>query len=294
MTKNNNKKIKERKYYRQKTEVLLLVASVIFSLAIYLLLSYLGYKAVTDKREQMFLASFFEGDMDIVDFILTTGGYISIIILVIIIFDMIFEFLKTHNRAFAIDIHVSEKQFPELLEYEKEYAKKLGIKSLPYIYVSSEEEMLNTYSFYFDDKNIVRVSSVDAFISKPMGNFTGKFAVAKKLANIYMGYCNYFLFVLTIFSNWIPIFKHLRNRVTNYTSDKIAAELIGKENAMKAIMMFEVNQYALPHINIEEYMKNAKMVASAKEMVFANVLRDMPIPAYRIEAIMDERDGRLF
>lgn len=289
--------IKDRKYYRHKMEIPLIGISVTISLVIFFVLTYLGYYAIKKEEEKHWLFGIIFEGIDLTDIItnklLKIGGYISILIIVLVILKMFFMFLVSHNKAYARDVHITEKQFGELLDAEKEYAEKLGITDIPELFVAKDKEVMTLKGAIVDHAQIIRIFSEEVTCTATEGYYAAKFSIAKKLAAIYMGYYNPALFVFTIFSNWIPILSHACNRVMTYTTDKIAAELVGKDVAMQSIMATEINMYMLPYVNSSDYMENTKKVAEEKLMIFANILSNIPIPAYRIDAIKNGKDGKL-
>lgn len=294
MKKNIKNKIKDPDFYRHKVEKLLFVISAFLSLAIFILLSYLGYAATLGKEERNLISQIFLIESDFVDAVLNIGGYIAIALIIFFIINILITYYKYRISAKAYDVHISERQLPMLIKAEKEYAKKLGINRLPKLFVSIKKEDLETHGIRISNPNVIRIPCEEIIATANKGYYGAKFAIAKHLANEYLGYNNLSYFIPIIFSNWIPVFSQLGGRIKTYSTDKVAADLIGKEEAIDAIFEDSVNIWFIKYMNRKEYINNTKNVTNDRSMIFANILSYVPIPAYRIDAIKNDKYGKLF
>lgn len=251
--------------FRHKLEKPLFVISVFLSFAIFFL-SFLGYEATMETGDRNLILQIFEIESETAVIVFKIGGYIAIIFIIYIVLNVFMTYYNFLIDAKANDVYISEKQFPMLLEAEKEYAEKLGIEKLSQLFVSNEKEELSVKDIIVINPNVIRIPYGEIIVSANKDYYGPKFTIAKHLAYNYMGYCKPILFLLILFSNWIPILKNIGNRLMTYSTDKIAAELIGKENAIKAIMESAVDIWFIEYMNVEEYIENTKNVAKDKDM----------------------------
>lgn len=283
---------------KHKAGPILLSIAIIVSLFIYAFLIYfctIGIKNIVLKKEIFELFNEEEWAINIIEYF---GGFAAIIILIIIFIIVFFNLHIFSITALAYDVPITENQFKELFDFEIECAKKLGLKEIPKLYIDTysygEEETININGAKFDNKHILRIDAQDIYNSAEEDYYVAKFTIAKKLASIYFGYLEAPILILTLCSKWIPILSHLRNRVICYDCDKGAVALVGKELAIKAIVTRSTGYYLTPYMNRDDYISNMKNVVNEKDVIYENIFLDVPLAAYRIEAIMQDRDGRLF
>lgn len=286
--------MKNREFYRHKMEKPIKVISIFISFLVFVILAYIGYVAAIGSEENNFILQILKLDSEFSEFAMKIGGYIAIVIILFVVISIYFACLISESNAQAKDIYVTEKQFPSLIKAEKAYAKKLGIKKLPKLFVAKNREFLVVQGASFDNPNVIRIPSSEIIATANHDYYAAKFFIAKHLAAMYMGYFSKILFLMTAFSNWIPILNNVVNRLITYSTDKIAAELVGKEKAIKSIMESEVDIYILPYLNDADYIENTKKVVKNKDMMWENLFSDIPIPSYRIDAIRSGKDGKLF
>lgn len=194
-------------FKKHKATTPLLVISVIVSLAVYAFLVNLCNMAIGNIAIKNTLNEILSEEEWIIEIIRYYGGYAIIIVILIIIVIMIRHLYKLWVTAIAYDIRVSEKQFPELYEFEKECAKKLGIKKLPRLYINAsctEEERAK--SSEIENAHLLRIDYLEVYNSINDNYNVAKFTIARKLAAIYLGDYNIFKNFLILFSYWIP--KH--------------------------------------------------------------------------------------
>lgn len=286
--------MKNRNFYKHKSENFLFVTSVIVSFIVFIFLSYLGFEATIGSEESNYILNLLGLESNFSETVMTIGGYISIAIIFFFVFSIMLAYSDFKIKAKAHDVHVTEKQFSVLLEAENEYIKKLGIKKKPTIFVSKEKNELEVHGARVDNPNVIRIPCAEIIATANKNYYSAKFTIARQLACIYMGYYNPIRVLFTVFSFWVPILCQANNRAMTYATDKIAAELIGKEEVINSIIEEALDIWFIPYVNIEEYIENSKNVEKDKEMMWANIFSDTPIPAYRIEALLNDKDGKLF
>lgn len=273
----------------------LFIISLVLSLLIFVFLvivSYLSFKNIISKNT---LSQILAEDDWLLVLIGYFGGYAIIILIVITIIYVLMQLANLNVTAIAHDIPVTEKQFPELLKFEAECAKKLGLKEVPNLYVDpaweGEEKILGAK---FENGHILRIDASEVYNTADEDYYLAKFTIARKLAAIYLGDYNVALNAAIFFSHWIPILSQVNNRVICYMCDKIAVELLDKETVIKALITKYTGYYITPFVNKEEYIDSLEKILKVKDVIFENLFLDIPLAAYRLEAIIKDIDGRLF
>ena len=282
-------------FKKHKATKTLFIISFIISIIIFVLLIIifsLSLKNITMKNSLNEILVDEEWILKLVGYF---GGYAVIIVMVVTIIYVFIKFSNLNVTAIAHDIPVSEEQFPELLNFEIECAKKLGLKKIPNLYVDpagEEEERILGAKFEYD--NILRIDASEVYNTASEDYYVAKFTIARKLAAMYIGDYNIVLNAAIFFSHFIPILSQLNNRVMCYTCDKIAVELLNKETVIKALVTKYTGYYITPLVKKDVYIKNIDKIIEKKDVIFENLMLDIPLAAYRLEAIIKDIDGRLF
>ena len=293
MTNNKTNYIKD-KYWRS-TVKRYYIASIILSIICDALLLYFGFFFIKGAQNRELVSDLFSLKASTLDYLESFGGAFSIFLILWQTAKIILSFINAEIHASSLDIFVSEKQFPELLEIEKEYAKKLKIETIPKLYVksrSSEEIIVD--GIYLKNSTIIRLG-VECVSTAVFNDYLiARFVIARKLAAIALGVNNPFYYTLTLFSNWIPIFNKARDRALGYTLDKIVSDVIGERRAIEGIIATSYSPVMSKLIDMDEYIENAKKVSKFKEARIENIRSSRPVISYRIVALLNKENGKIF
>lgn len=293
MTNNKTNYIKD-KYWRS-TVKRYYIASIILSIICDALLLYFGFSFIKGAQNRELVSDLFSLKGSTLDYLESFGGAFSIFLILWQTAKIILSFINAEIHASSLDIFVSEKQFPELLEIEKEYAKKLKIEVIPKLYVksrSSEEIIVD--GIYLKNSTIIRLG-VECVSTAVFNDYLiARFVIARKLAAIALGVNNPFYYTLTLFSNWIPIFNKARDRALGYTLDKIVSDVIGERRAIEGIIATSYSPVMSKLIDMDEYIENAKKVSKFKEARIENIRSSRPVISYRIVALLNKENGKIF
>lgn len=289
------------KKLRHKAEKPLNIISLVFSVAIYVLLTYYAAKALKDPETAEYIINFLGEDGAMYEPLLKYGVFFVIAALLVTYIVVIFKGLKNIGEAVAGDVPVSDIQFPRLADTCREYAEKLGIKNVPDVYVTSEGcSEIEFSSFTLDSECHLRLNCYYVLTAEESGDYTSiNFQVARDLAHIALGHRSIPWVLLTIPARILPIYREMYMRAMNYSADRIAALLVGEENSAKAIVTLAQDPYFADIIDVDAYIKDVERISVKRNLVtgfYYNMTSDMPLTVYRIAALLDDKkkDGKLF
>lgn len=293
MTNNKTNYIKD-KYWRS-TVKRYYIASILLSIVCDALLLYFGFSFIKGAQNRELVSNLFSLKASSLDYLESFGGAFSILVILWQTVKIMLSFLNAEIHASSLDVFVTEKQFPELLEIEKEYAEKLNIKDVPKLYVKSRtSEEIIVDGIYLKNSTIIRLG-VECVSTAAFSDYLiARFVIARKLAAIALGVNNPFYYTLTLFSNWIPVFNKARDRALNYTLDKIVSDVIGERKTIEGIIATSYSPVMIRLIDMDEYIENAKKVSKFREARIENIRSNRPVISYRIVALLNKENGKIF
>lgn len=289
---------KLRKTCRHKAEVPAMVTAVIITLLMMVLVIWYGMVVKETPDRMKDYADFLGCQVETVEFLLGFKQYIAIAFLAFLMGKFGWTIYRDKGKAMTWETPVSDRQFPEVKEICREYADRLGVKSIPMISIASAGT-LKMDKVTFSNLDILRIhpSVLSAGIK---GDDTMiRYEAARAIASDFLGYRSYLMLILMSATAWIPFFQNLAGRISCYSIDRVIQYLMGDEKAAEAVIKDSVSYYLYKVIDYDAYYEDITQVttrASAFAIFLENLQAEKPIPAYRIAAIKDpeKKDGKLF
>jgi Zn-dependent protease with chaperone function/type II secretory pathway pseudopilin PulG len=157
--------------------------------------------------------------------------YTGIFALFIVIWHALFlSYIKGYG------IKITEKQFPEIYELAEKTAKKLGMPSVPAIYLYNMDGMFNAFATHFFSRNfiIITTSILDA-CNDDMKKI--EFIIAHEMVHLQRGHTREIFFLLP--SRIIPWLGNAYSRACEYTCDGVAGRFIlwDKNDACESVLL---------------------------------------------------------
>ena len=293
---------------RDKRERPLCVIALIFSLAVYALLTYLAF-STAENPVFIDLANKFIEDLNateiteeliealnieevIENLLLKIGSLFVLVALVIMSVVTYLRFVKNVGETVSCDIPVTDRQFPLLKERCSAYAQRLGLDHVPELYISQEGSAeVETSSVKFRSEYYIRLNCDYVRVAAEDEDFSPiDFMIASELAHIALDHRNVLWILLTVPARIIPFYQSLMFRAMCYSADRVAAALVGTEEAIDAITVLSNSPDISAEFNREAYrsdvMEKKPWIDNAAR-IYYNFISDTPIPAYRIAALMN-------
>lgn len=277
--------------FRHKAETPLALIALFFSLGIYALLAYLAFRFADDPEIAEAIIEFLEIDEELGLQLLEYGAWFVPAVIIVIYATTFFHFVENMGETVGCDLPVTEQQFPILNEICSVYSQRLGLKSVPGLYITDEGSAeVETSSVTFKSSDYIRIDVDRVLTAISSEDYTSlRFLIASELAHIALGHINVPWVFLTLPARMIPFFQNLIFRVCCYSADRVAMALVGEEEAIKAVTMLSNTAYMAEEIDREAYMSDILKKKSRKHTasyVYYNLISKRPTPAYRLTALL--------
>ncbi len=148
-------------------------------------------------------------------------------------------------------VRVSAKQFPDLFQRSEAAARKLGMATVPDIYVLQSGGALNAFATKFFGRNFVIIFS--SLIESCVDPRQVDFIIGHEIGHIAAGHLkwNWFLFPFTI----TPWLGAAYSRAREYTCDRCGASVVGDlEPALRGLCVLAAGGKLAMEANVDEFM----------------------------------------
>jgi Zn-dependent protease with chaperone function len=196
-----------------------------------------------------------------------------------------FRWKKVRALIRGQGVQVSSDQFPELHRTVEAFARRLGMKEVPEVYVV-EDSMQNGFAVKLGTKDIIMLT--DDVISGALRSGDPRalgFVVGHELAHVALGHTK------TLRGIMRTVFKAL-SRADELTADNVATALIGDARvAVKGITLLTVGPQLMPHLNPAALERQAREVVADKNSKKAEKRLSHPLLLRRIHNVLSQRSN---
>ena len=282
---------------RHKAELPITIGAIILTFVFILLVSFLLKSSGSNQEAQEFLLTNLEYEEAEINFAIKYGKYIFFIILIIQAIKLLWELFKNAGIAVVNDIPIKEDYDQEVFDEYKNACKKLGIENIPEIYLTTDKENLESTGITIKSKKYLRLylsirDEADMFSEENII----RFEFFHELAHIAYKHYDYALLIATVVARWLPITRSIYSRAMCYSADRVAAELLGKEECI-TVLLKRYLQSTYEEDKREEYIKRLDRKLTISERISSilnNLTSDTPSYLYRIQALVkDDNNGRI-
>lgn len=282
---------------RHKAEIPITIVAIIITILFTILVVFLFKSSATNQGAQDFLINSLEYEETDVDFALKSGKYLIIVIILMLAIKLFWELFKNAGIAVVNDIPIEESYDSVLFKEYKEYCRKLGIEKIPEIYLTTDKENLESTGITIKSRKYLRLylsirDEADMFAEENII----RFEFLHELAHIAYHHYNYALLLATIVVRWAPILRSIYSRTMCYSADRLAAEILGKEECI-TVLLKRYLQSTYEENKREEYIKRLDRKLTISERISSilnNLTSDTPSYLYRIQALVkDDNKGRI-
>lgn len=294
-----NKKLKEIiKNARHPASTLVTAFAIVITVAFYAGLTYCLVFASNDPSLIEKITKYIKVKTRLLELLVRIGGPAIFIVIVGFVVKLIFADAKYLGKASANSVHLSVTDFEEVKELYKGLLDKMGLESGPAVYLGSDDNVPSYLGIDICSKRAIKLVLKDVKKAYKGGDYKRiEYMLAEKLARIYLG--NYYIpvIVFTFAARQIPYFNSFYERIGCYSVDGFVRELLGKDRVIEHIFEenFDDELYGDESIN-----DSAEKVIQIKDKFerlgrfCGNIDSKEPIPAYRLDAILNDKPGRIF
>ena len=189
-------------------------------------------------------------------------------------------------------VRLGEDQFGEVYKIACSYAKTLGLKRVPRIYVKQNGGVINAFASYFFFKNYILINSdiFDVAYLKNKDKDALSFVIAHEMAHIAYSHTKIWYNFGILFSKYIPFLSSALFRAREYSCDNVAGFLCPE--GKHGIFILLLGKHLYNNIDISAYLRQAKQTHGFFEF-FGNLKSSHPVPVRRILALYGEDKERI-
>ena len=238
---------------------------------------------------------FFSFDFSFVDESLSNDSLLALIIIGPFFLAGALRYLYARTRAYAV--RVSEYNFPEIYYKSVEYAKRLGLKKVPAVYVEQQNGILNAFAAaVLGRKRYIGLNAelVDIAYMEHRDFDPIFFILAHEFGHVYLRHVTFTNNLSLFLTGLLPFVNSTLSRAREYSCDRIAQLLVQKDGVCEMIVL-AVGRHLYKHVNIQDYLANAARETGLYLWVI-NFLSTHPVTTKRMSALADpqRKSGRLF
>ena len=276
---------------------LTLLLTGIFNIACYVLIGVFSTLAATNDEFREMLKRLTGLDSDTIEFFVQIGGFAVAAFIIYCIVE-IWRLNRSYVGKSSIkDVRLSDSKYKDLFNGYIKYCKVYGLNYIPICYLSDskpDSQLFGVNIYSQDGISIPTKPFKDASITNDYSEC--EYFLCRRLSHIALGYNDLVYQLLTLWTNLIPPFKKAIDRVKCYTVDKAVAAVIGKEKTIKGIFNenYRTDLYgddSMETIISKKYHCN-KMEAFGR--IVETLEQERPFAYNRIDAIINDKDGRIF
>jgi Zn-dependent protease with chaperone function len=182
-------------------------------------------------------------------------------------------------------IKVTPKQFPDIYEIVKNQSEKLGLETVPTMYLLQGNGMLNAFATKFLGRNYVVVLSDILEAAYQEGRPAVEFIIGHELGHLKRKHASILKAYLLFPARMMPFLSSAYSRACEYTSDSIGYSLC-PEGAEKGMLILAAGKELYKKVNVSELLLNAQ-AEKGFLMWFAEIFSTHPHMVKRI-AVFNE------
>ena len=192
-------------------------------------------------------------------------------------------------------IRITERNFPEVYARVQLYARMLGMKKVPEVYIVQQNGILNAFSAFILNKQYIEIYAdiFEVAYREHKDLDTISFILAHEMAHIHYKHATFGYAVKIYFSKMIPILGATASRAREYSCDRLAQRLTGTDG-VEAMFALVAGKHLYKMVDKQDYLMYANSVRGFF-VWYLNLTADHPIMTKRIPALMmREGSGKLY
>jgi len=209
----------------------------------------------------------------------------------IIFFSMQYWYALT--KAYAI--RVTQRNFPEIYYKSVEYARLLGLKKVPPVYIEQQNGVINAFAAAVFGKRYAMLNAelVDVAYMEHKDFEPVYFVLAHEFGHIYFGHVTFWHNLWVYVAHLIPVIGSIHSRAREYSCDRVA-QLLTERYGAQEFMVVTAGRHLYKYVDVDDYLQSVKYEGGfGVRMV--NLLASHPITPKRIAALADPqlKSGKL-
>ncbi|HEX5166601.1 MAG TPA: M48 family metallopeptidase [Thermomicrobiales bacterium] len=181
-------------------------------------------------------------------------------------------------------VQLSPDQFPDIYAVKDDYARRLGLRRDPEIYLVNGNGTLNAFASSSVGRDYVVISN-ELFANLYDNNREGlAFIIGHELGHIKRNHTKIWYQLSILFFSMLPVISYCLSRAREYTSDRHGAWL--SPNGVDGLVLLSCGRYAYHYANVSEVLHQEQQVRGVwVELV--TIFRSHPLTIRRIRKLID-------
>jgi len=184
----------------------------------------------------------------------------------------------------GLAVQLSPEQFPDIYAVKDDYARRLGLRRNPEIYLVNGNGTLNAFASSSVGRDYVVISN-ELFANLYDNNREGlAFIIGHELGHIKRHHTKIWYQLSILFFSILPVVSYCLSRAREYTSDRHGAWL--SPNGVDGLVLLACGRYAYQHANVSQVLHQEQQVRGVwVELV--TIFRSHPLTIRRIRKLVD-------
>ena len=224
-----------------------------------------------------------------------TDIYMYAIMAIVALFILPFMLNLYYQQYRTMSIRITPKNFPEIYDRVELYAKRLGMKKVPEVYIIQQNGILNAFSSFIVRKQYIEIyADIFEIAYREHKDLDAiSFILAHEMAHIKYKHATFAYQMKIMYASIIPILGSTASRAREYSCDRLAQKVTGVDG-MDAMFSLMAGKHLYKMVDKEDYLEYAQGVKGFFVWC-ANLVADHPVMTKRIQALaMREGSGKLY
>jgi Zn-dependent protease with chaperone function len=181
-------------------------------------------------------------------------------------------------------VQLSPEQFPDIYAVKDDYARRLGLRRNPEIYLMNGNGALNAFASSSVGRDYVVISN-ELFANLYNDNREGlAFIIGHELGHIKRNHTKIWYQLSILFFSILPVVSYCLSRAREYTSDRHGAWL--SPDGVDGLVVLACGRYAYQHANVSEVL-NQEQQFRGVWAALATIFQSHPLTIRRIKKLVE-------
>jgi Zn-dependent protease with chaperone function len=181
-------------------------------------------------------------------------------------------------------VQLSAEQFPDIYAVKDDYARRLGLRRNPEIYLVNGNGALNAFASSSVGRDYIVISN-ELFANLYDNNRDGlSFIIGHELGHIKRNHTKIWYQISILFFSVLPVISYCLSRAREYTSDRHGAWLA--PDGVDGLVMLACGRYAYQYANVNEVLNQERQFRGVwAELV--TIFQSHPLTIRRIKTLVE-------
>jgi Zn-dependent protease with chaperone function len=181
-------------------------------------------------------------------------------------------------------VRLSRRQFPDIYAVKEDFARKLGLKREPEIYLMSGNGTLNAFAASTFGYDFVVIHSELFSNTYERNRDALAFIVGHELGHLRLGHTRLWYQLSTAYVDRVPLLRGFISRAREYSCDRHGAYLVPRGE--EGLVLLAAGRYVYKDVDVEELLEQARRFRGFWPVV-AQLPQSHPFTVRRLKVLHD-------